>query len=318
MNSGAPFSEDQIESLVRTALEAEGRDVDVPRLVAAIEAHLAAGRSADTVETRSARTIATWPARSRWLRWSAAAAACLLVVAAAGVYFALEPKPASAYSLVESVHSALSQPADRCYRVDMMKVPKAWPVLTAGEQTLVWTRGDRFRVSTSTQGEDLVWGQDEQHRTWVVYDEQHGLLFEQNEIPPSLATTLSYLSLDVRLLTGQILEDFDLQLELGARGNDFVTVRATARDTKKSRNFHSAELEIVPETKTIRHMVLTQFVNGTERAQFAFSLLGEEPLPDESYHLEAQLDADATILTAKQRRERSRKLFELLRRGDWK
>jgi len=317
VTSGPPFSEEQIEALVRTALEAEGRDVDVPRLVAAIEARLATGRDASTLEKPPARRFAAWSTRRRFLRWSAAAA-CLLVAGAAGVYFSLEPKPASAYSLVESVHSALLQPADRCYRVEMMKVPAAWSVLIDGEQTHVWTRGDRFRVSTSKQGQEVVWGQDEEQRTWVVYDEQHGLRFEKHEIPPPLAATLSYLSLDLRLLTGQILEDFDLQLERGTRRGDLVTVRATARGNQKSRNFHSAELEIEPETKTIRHMVLTQFVNGTERGRFAFTLIGEEPLSDESYHLEAQLDADAKILTHKQRRERSRKLFELLRGGDRK
>lgn len=315
MSLGQPFSEEQIELLVRATLEAEGRGVDVERLLAEIEARLAVGPDvADSTVTHAARSW-SWPSRSRVIRWGAALAACLLVAAGVTSYVAFSPAPASAYSIVESARTAMSPSVDRCYRVELEKLPSAWSFLTGGDQTLVWTRGDRFRVTSSHQGKELIWGQDEQQRTWVVSDAWHGLVYEKNEIPKQLAATFAYLSLDVRLLTGQILEDFDLELDQGfdRRQPELVTVHAKIKKAKTGYTFHSAELDIDPKTKKIRHMVLTQFVGNSERGRFEFTLVAEESQLPESYELTSYLDDDAEILGRKRARERNRKLMELVR-----
>jgi len=315
MSSGQPFSEEQIEPLVRATLEAEGRGINVERMLAEIEARLAAGRVDDVPIVAARASSLRWPERSTMWRWGAALAACLLVTAGIASYVTFSPTPANAYSIVESAHTALTPSADRCYRVEIEKVPVAWSFLTEGDQTLVWTRGDRFRVTSSREGEEIVWGQDDRQRTWVVYDEKCGLIFDQKELPQKLAGVFSYLSLDMRLLTGQILEDFDLELEQGPdrREREFVTIHARVKKSKAGYAFHSAELDIDPATKKIRHMVLTQVEGGKELGRFDFTLIAEDPQSDESYELASHVDEDAVILTRKQNLERRLRMMDLVR-----
>ncbi|MBX3415687.1 MAG: hypothetical protein KF708_23585 [Pirellulales bacterium] len=315
MNHPQPFTEDQIEPLVRAALEADGRGVDLARMLATIEARLADGPQVSPAHAPRPAGLSLPLSRAWAVRGGVALAACLLMAAGLATYFAVSPVPASAYSIVESAHTALAPSADRCYRVDLEKLPSAWSFLTDGDQTLVWTRGDRFRVTSSQHGHELVWGQDEQERTWVVFDKKFGLVYEKHEVPKPLAATFAYLSLDVRLLTGQILEDFDLELDQGfdRRQRELVTVHAKIKKARTGYTFHSAELDIDPTSKKILHMVLSQFHGSAERGRFEFSLVAEDPQSAESYELEAYLDEDAQVLGRQRARERNRKLMELVR-----
>lgn len=246
-----------------------------------------------------------------------AAAACLLVAFGLSEYFTLSAAPVSAYALVESAHSVLEAARDRCYRVDM-NLPKDWlsknSFLHSGDQKLVWTRGDRFRFVMSKGDEELVWGQDEEHRLWVVCNDNRVLMFNQDEVPPALALTLSYLSLDFSVLSLEILENFDLSTDDSApKNNDgLVTVLAHAKPGRKSLQFQAARLEIDPKTKIIRKMELTRLARKIATARVTFTLLDEEPQSDTSYTAEGNSPPGARMLDKSRATERSRLFRKLL------
>lgn len=316
-----PISGDRLEPLVRAALEADVRELDVAQLLAQVEARLAAQGVA--VAPAEAVPGARY-SRRRILQWSAAASAGLVVGAGVGGYLLLTPTPASAYSLVQSARLALPEGADRCYAIKI-HAPKWWPILNEVENTRVWTRGDRYRVLMELNGQELVWGQDEQRRTWVVYSPTQGLLFESNEVPPELSAVFSFLSLDVRSLAGQILEDCDL--EFAPRNGDardgLATVSATVKPGKGAVTvkkgttviqFHTAQLRIELKSKAIHYLELTRRVDNVEAGRFQFTLNDDQPQPDESYHLESHLQPNAEIYDGTRRRERMQLIVRLARK----
>ncbi len=335
MNLTNPITPGEVDQWVRAALEADARDVDVLRFHAKVVERLAGperagfstntGRSTgtglaigdDLFPTATPRS-ATRVSRRRWVvRCGVAAAACLLIAAALGEYLVLTATPASAESLVRSAHSVLSKTADRCYRVEM-NLPKGWltnnSFMRSPEQKLVWTRGDRFRMVMDKDGEQLTWGQDERHRMWVVCDPQNGILFNSNEVPLTLALTLSYLSLDFEQLSREILENFDLQTQEPAPddANGLVTVVATAKPGTKSLHFQSARLEIEARSKVIRKMELMRMAKGRVLARVTFTYLTEEPQTDASYTLEDNLPPGARILGRDRASERGKLLRKMM------
>jgi hypothetical protein len=327
MNIDSPTTEEQIEPLVRAALAADARKVDVARVAVEILARFAAGdhgsaEPATWTPQPAPSTASTGlsfvrrPGARRALRWGFALAACLVAAIGLGEWFTFSATPASAYSLVESAHSVLSKSRDRCYQVEMA-LPKGWlsksSFLHADDRKFVWTRGDRFRFSMFKDGEELVWGQDEGRRTWVVSSDDRGLFFEANEVPLTLALTLSYLSLDFERLSAEILENFDLAIEdpTPANGRDIVTVLATAKPAAKSQHFQSARLEIDPTTKVVRKMELSRVVRKNVNAVVTFTLINEDPQSNASYTLEGNLPQGAPVLGKEKARERA-KLFNKL------
>ena len=310
MTSRPPYSEEQIDPLVRSFLEGESRQVDVARNLAAIAERLAVQAELPPIEPpRHA------PPRRRLLRL--ALAACLAVAVGVGGYLAVAPDSANAYALVSAAESALSKQVDRCYRVDS-KLAKAWrgnPFLSSGDETLVWTRGDRFRVATNRGGREQVWGQDEQRRLWVVCDPKHGVRFEHDEVPQTFARTRAYLGLDARRLTRRFLEHFDLHIEKEGRAGrpGIVIVRATPKVGGQVQPFNSALLEIEQKTKVIRKMELIRIVDDAVHGQFTFTLIDEAPPAELSYRLEDNLASGAEIFAQDRAAERARLLKQLTR-----
>lgn len=316
-----PISDDQLEPLVRAALEADGRDLDVVRMLATVEARLAA----EAVAQAPADSVpGARYSRRRILQWSAAASAGLVIGAGVGGYLLMPPTPASAYSLVQSARMALPEGADRCYAIDI-HAPKWWPILNEVENTRVWTRSDRYRVHMELDGKELVWGQDEQRRTWVVYSPTQGLLFESAEVPPELSAVFSFLSLDMRSLAGQILEDCDLEFapRNGDARNGLATVAATVKPGKGAATvrkgtsviqFDTAQLRIELKSKAIHYLELTRRVDNVEAGRFQFTLNDDQPQPDESYHLQSHLQPNAEIYDGTRRRERMQLIVRLARK----
>lgn len=308
MNFRPPFTDDQIDPLVRSFLEGESRHVDVARNLAAITERLAVQAELPPIEL--ARHA---PPRRRLLRL--AVAACLAAAVGVGGYLAVAPDSANAYALVSAAESALSKQLDRCYRVES-KLAKAWranPFLSAGDETLVWTRGDRFRVTTNHGGREQVWGQDEKRRLWVVCDPKHGVRFEHDEVPQMFARTRMYLGLDARRLTRRFLEHFDLHIEKeGHAGTPgIVIVRATPKVGGQAQPFNSARLEIEQKTKIIRKMELTRTIDDAVQGQFTFTLVDDVPQADLSYRLEDNLASGGEIFAQDRAAERTRLLRQL-------
>lgn len=207
----------------------------------------------------------------------------------------LSPRPASAYSLVSSARVALTRGGDRCYHVEQIKVPRDWrPLLQAGDQTTVWTRGDRFHVITRRGERQLVWGQDEQERFWGVIDPKRGLLYQRRELPAVARESLSCLNLDARRITEEILTDFELVNEPASDGT--ILIRATLKAKPRFRHhFTSVLLDIEPETMFIRRMEVTRTVGTKDTARLSFILVDERIMSDDHYRLAGNLDADAEV-----------------------
>ncbi len=199
MNIDSPIKPEQVEPLVRAYLEGSERPNSTARCAAAIRARLSAEANdviypepASGIELAPESAIALAPGsgvhlapvsvdaflsesvlplkrKRREFPWKWAAAACLLLAAGAGGIFTLLPEPASAYSLVTEAQTSLAKTTDRCYRVTS-HLPRFWarrnPLLLTGEETLLWTHGDQFRVTTVTDRREYVWGQDEEFRFW--------------------------------------------------------------------------------------------------------------------------------------------------------
>jgi hypothetical protein len=306
-----PYTEDQIDSLVRSYLDDESRRVDVARNLAAITERLAVQAELPPLELAPLA-----PPRRRLMRL--ALAACLAVAVGVAGYLAITPDSANAYALVSAAESALSKQVDRCYRVES-QLPKAWranPFLSAGDETLVWTRGDRFRVTTNRGGREQVWGQDEQRRLWVVCNPKHGVQFEHDEVPPMFARTRAYLGLDARRLVRRFLEHFELNMEKqGPAGQPgVVIVRATPKAGGQEQPFNSALLEIEQKTKVIRKMELVRTIDDAINGQFTFTLIDEVPPADLSYRLEDNLAKGAEIFGQDRAADRSRLLQQLTKK----
>ncbi|MEX2114067.1 MAG: hypothetical protein WD845_12825 [Pirellulales bacterium] len=313
MSFKRPVTAAQIEPLVRDYLEAEGRAVDAARLHAEIRRRgpgAALPPDEDFLSAPGSR-----------LGWRLMAAACLAFILGLGGYLALSPDQASAYALVRAAESKLGNNVDRCYRIET-QVPKIWLrtslFLHSGDETVLWTRGDRFQVTTTEGERRLVWGQDDQRRLWIVGEPQRGLQFERGEGPNTFARTRAYLGLDVRRLARRFLEQFDLQIENRKSGEsgDVVFVQAKAKSLSRSQPFNSARVEIELKTKLIRKLELTRVVDGDVKAQFTFTLIDERPLPLESYRLESQLADGAEVLDARRAVERDEALRQLM--AEWR
>lgn len=319
MTAKPPITSAEIDPLVRTFLDWEASGVDAPRLHAQILGRRA--QAHDGEESNAADDFA--PQRqvgrvgSARFAWRLTAAACLALVAGLFGYFALSPEPASAYALVRDAESMLSKKTDRCYRIET-QVPKAWlktsPFLQSGDETLLWTRGNRFCVTTVRGERKMVWGQDEQRRLWISGDEHLGLEFEHDDVPSTFARARAYLGLDVRRLAGRFLQQFDLRIE--GRTREVVVVQATAKIDRPSLPFNSARLEIERSTRTIRRMELTRSVEGTVKGQFVFTLVDERPQPPSIYELKSHLAAGAEILNVDAATRRSEMLRQLM--SNWR
>jgi len=317
MTSDPRFAENQIDSLVRQYLDIEARDVDVPAQLRAIAARDSGVAMPGLVPTsRSPVTQPRQPSRHR--HWNLAVAAGMLLTIGVISYLYLPPEPASAYALVTAAESELARkPVDRCYQVETL-VPKAWrrgnPFLQDGDESRVWTRGDRFRVLTTEGGRQYQWGQDGQRRLWVVCDEQHALRFDRDEVPPMFARTRAYLGLDVRRLANRFLRDYDLRFEKRRDADDrrVSVVHATIKPDRPPQPFNAARLEIDPKTKVVRSLELARVVDGQTKAQFRFTLVESSPERDSSYEVESHLAAGAKILDREHAAERERLLRELV------
>ena len=315
MNLKLPVAEEDVDALVRGYLDIESRGVDVARNERAIESRLADGATIAAVNHKSASR------RVRWLSAGArrlAVAACLFVAVGACLYLAFSPEPAGAYALVRDAEQALGEPKDRCYRVSS-DVPPAWlksnPFLNTGDETFVFTRGDRFRVVTKDRDHELAWGQDEKRSVWVVDNGLVGFSFEPGEAPQLLGRQRAYLSLNVRQLVKRFLDDFELTLEKGRadEGHPVVRVHATRKPGKSAIPISSAWIEIDRKTKVIRRMELERAKPGLKPGGFTFTLVEQTALADDAYRIDGNLAEGAEVFGGDRKAIRDQRFWELVK-----
>jgi hypothetical protein len=304
MTSRRSFSPEAIDPLVRDHLEALSLEIDVERNLAVImrRARETPAEATDNLAVVVGRPRRLLSARPGW-RWAVAAS---LVVACGMIwYLAAQPEPASAFALLSAAETELARPIDRCYRVEAV-MPKVWrrnnPWLRTDSPTLVWTRGDRYRVAARHDGHDVTWGQDHAQRLWIAVDGQPGMRYERDEVPPMFARPRAYLGLDARKLANRFLRQFDLDVGQRRRvaGVCVVVIQATAKQGLDQWPFNAATLEIEARSKVIRKLELVREVDGQQKARFTFTLVDEAVQPEASYELEGNLRNGAEVLDDKQ------------------
>lgn len=312
MNFQLPIEPDDVDKLVGAYLDAEARGVDVPRNVAAIERRL---QNAGSAAPERIRPTASGRRFLIVARRFAIAAAVFLAVGLFG-YFAVSPESVEADAVVREAHEVLNKKVDRCYRVGA-EVPKVWlnrnPMLSVGDESIVWSRGDRFRVETTLGNLKYVWGQDAGNTMWVVDAQGNGLRFKGKEIPQMLQRTRAILALDMVRLVKVFLDSCDLEVE-DERTTDVgqvVTIRATYRQPGTGVPFLSARLEVEMKTKLIRRMELDRVVSGGE-GSIVFTLIDMAHLPDNAYWVETYVGPGGEVLGNDRASERKENFEALL------
>jgi hypothetical protein len=305
MNRRVPISPDEIDGLVRSALAADAQTVDIASMESAINARRLCTRQ----NHRSHRILVL-------VKWVAAAAIMIAVPSAVTSFLLSTPNFASAHAIVTSAHSALLKDLDRCYQVELVKLPRNWSrgraFIQMGDKATVWTRGDRFRVQVARSDQELVWGQDESKRVWGVVDSKRGLLFEQDEVPPKISEALFLFQLDARRLTEEVLRDYDLVVEASTLGRK--AVRATRkRRSPVAMGIGSVWMEIDEKTNAILQLEVSRTMRKAEIMKIRFTLIEENRLDNEEYQLAKNLDSDAEVFARDKGQVRAKLLKQLTR-----
>lgn len=239
---------------------------------------------------RSQPTLAA-PHRSVWLslRPLAAAAGLMLTALIAGLIFSSLTQ-ASAAAVVQRALKAHAALLDRCYRVEVRGAARA--VVPRSQESLLWTRGDRFWNQIEADGKSVAWGRDEAGGVWFALSRKEGARLAANEVPEALAQACELRSLEMESLLRTILADFDLRREPTRSGADVIHAELKAGSVSK---YRSALLEVDAESGVLRHVELYREHQGRVVAVISAALV-ESSLQDEiNYTLEGHLDADARV-----------------------
>jgi hypothetical protein len=309
MSDPSKFTDDRIDSLVRSYLADDSRRVDTAANLRAVQERLAQAQDEDVISIR--RQV--FRKRVRWVMSIAA----ILLVGAGTAYLALDPTPTSAYSIMSAASAAITPDSDRCYRIEIAARAnrfKRHPILRNIDGSLVWTRGDRFRVTPDGPHGNLTMGQDDRRKFWVVCSDKVGLSYNPGEVPQLLGTVRNVLNLDVEKLTKQFLQHYSFEFEEPAPGDgsDTVVLRATANPGSPRLVIDSARLTIERRTNVIRKMELSRMADGEPLGTITFTLVSAEPQAASSYRLQDHLGPKAEILGRDQSEERAKALHELL------
>lgn len=290
MRDDAALVETLREQLMLDALLRQEAEPMAEAFVESVEARLQPSASDEAFVARIEQALPRARRPQRW-RWQAplAWAAGFVVTAMVSVLMFFSLTASSAASVVEralKVHAAL---LDRCYRVEL-RGERA--VLPLRQESLLWTRGDRFWNQIEADGKSVAWGRDESGGVWFALSRKEGARLAANEVPEALAQACELRSLELESLLRTILADFDLRREPASSGADVIHAELKADTVSK---YRSALLEVDTESGVLRRVELHREHQGRVVAVISAALV-ESSLQDETnYTLEGHLDADAAI-----------------------
>jgi hypothetical protein len=226
---------------------------------------------------------------------------------------------ASAEAIVREAQRAHALPLDRCYLVQSVPAPHSpllrYPRLAQPRETRLWTRGDRFWISSTDPGRRWAWGRDEQGRVWLALGRRHGVSFEPTDVPSWLGTVCDVFGMRVETLLDDVLHRFDLRREEGEGGGAATyRIRAVLKPGQEPCRLSGALLEIDAETRVLRRLVLHRAtLAGRPLATVTFTLVETRPQPDDSYQLAGHLEPDAPVYSSLQPRRRALLLHRYFR-----
>jgi hypothetical protein len=253
----------------------------------------------------------------RWWRWTVP----VLATAAAMALFLLgnvqQPTAtASPRALVEATQQAHRLPIDRCYLVEVRRdssFPEVFPNAPLITTNRLWTRGDRFFFLPIGARLGPTWGRDERGNLWLAPTPRAGARVESEELPPWLVNNFEVHTLRVDQLLGEVLRNFDLRRE--ANLPDCLPATEVIQTIPKPGRFtpmtRSARLEIDPETKVLRRLVIVRGPVGRPAATTVYTLIDTTTLDPIKYSLEGHLREPFEVFT---RDNQPQKRLEMLRR----
>lgn len=223
--------------------------------------------------------------------WAWAMAASVVFAALIGGLVFMSQSTASAAAVVQralKVHAAL---LDRCYRVEVRgERDGASP---PRQESLLWTRGDRFWNQLNTDGRTAAWGRDESGGVWFALSPKVGARLAANEVSEPLQAACDLRSVQMESLLREILAGFDLRREPASADIDLIHAEPKAGNATS--RYGAALLEVDAQTHVLRRVELQRTNKGRAVATVSFTLLESSLQGDASYTLEGHLDADAAI-----------------------
>jgi len=254
--------------------------------------------------------------RRRWLTPVLATAATLAAVLLGGwwlVPVAASPRERELVRATQQVHRL---PVDRCYLVEVRRDPaflEVFPNTPLMQTNRLWTRGDRFFFLPPEGRPGRAWGRDENGNLWLAPTPRVGVRVESEEIPAPLSAGFEVHTLRVDQLLGEVLRNFDLKRAEHQTDDLSATevIRATPIFGRFSAMIRSATLEIDPETKVLRRLVIARGPIGKPVATTTYTLIETTTLDPVQYSLEGHLREPFEIVT---RDNQPQRRLELLRR----
>ena len=298
MNEPRPPADEHVDELVRAYLHQQGARTDP---------HAGLQRVRATLAREAAPSRRSFAHRRSWL----AAAAVLLAVVGAGVYLGSGRAVASPEQLIRQARQAHALPVDRCYRVEWQVesdvLDQRHALWTAIRQTRLWTRVDRFALTSGVGNRLWHWGRDEERRLWLAFPANWGIRYEPNETPEALDLMCDVCSMQLDTLLGDVLADFDLHLDPAEPG--FFVVRAEPKPGRAHPTLRGAKLTIAADTMALQRIELSRKWRNRAMAQVVFTLIDSQTLPDEQYQLEGHLTPPYQIYSRNFEPQRRRQLL---------
>lgn len=257
-----------------------------------MERGLARRKSEAVPEAPNIVLMRTTPSRTRFrMPWAWALATSVVFLALLGSLMFFSSGTASAAAVVElalKVHAAL---LDRCYRVEVRgERDGASP---PRQESLLWTRGDRFWNQLQSDGKTVAWGRDESGGVWFALSPKAGARLAANEVPEPLQAACDLRSVQIESLLREILAGFDLRREPASADIDLI--HAEPRPGNKTSRYGAALLEVDAHTHVLRRVELQRSHHGRAVATVSFTLVESSLQDDASYRLEGHLDTGGTI-----------------------
>jgi len=286
MDRSDDYFDEQIDWLVRKRLEEQAEEIDTTRLLARVDASMAADLQATPVARPHAGRRG-WPMK---LVWTAAA---VVVLAAVGGLLRLWPDDVQAASVIRESLEVHRLPVERCYTVTVDRDVEIQEEQPQFRDVLIWTQGDRFWVDVRGQ-RAWKWGRSGSGAIWIVWRRHRALEIEADEIGPPLQQIADLYSLHLETLLENLLNHFELEHSDNGSFTHVITARPRGW---ASGYIREAVIEVDKETKAVKQLELRRSFPRRGNSRITFTLVDARTADDSKYEPAGHLDEPFRILT---------------------
>jgi hypothetical protein len=162
------------------------------------------------------------------------------------------------------------------------------------QQSLLWTRGNRFWNQFQVDGKTVAWGRDEAGGVWFALSPKVGARLAAAEVPEQLQTACELRSVQMENLLREILDGFELRRESATAERDLI--HAQPKPGTVNAKYSAVLLELDSRTHVLQRVELQRAHQGRTIATVTFVLIESRLQDDASYTLEGHLDPDGVVL----------------------